>query len=118
MAFVPQIDVGAALADVDIFSFPGAGQRSSGSLPRIVSLLYDADSAVAVEIYLAPAGGGTGADRTPLIVATSASESRFCLPVWITAAGVPWHLFITKPTTGGAGTAFVRLEWDAGNEGR
>ncbi len=118
MAFPAQIDVGAAQVDAEIFAFPGAGLRTSGKLPT-VTILYSADASVAVEIYLAPAGGAAAdANRIYLVNDTLASAARFCYPVWITAAGVVWRLFINKATTGGAGTAFVRIEWDAGGEGR
>lgn len=118
MAFPAQIDVGAAQVDVEIFAFPGAGARLAGALPT-VSIYYSADTSVAVQLYLAPAGGAaTDANRIYLVNDSLASAARFCYPVWITTAGAAWRLFVDKPTTGGAGTAFVRIEWDAGGEGR
>jgi hypothetical protein len=116
--FEPQIDVGTVQADADIFAFAGSDNRLSGALPS-VSVYYSSDApAVAVEIYLAPAGGGAGADRIELLTATTASSTRSCYAVPITPAGRVWHLFISKPDTGGAGSAFVRIQWDAGGEGR
>lgn len=118
MAFAPQIDVGIAQADVDVFAFTGAGMRSSGALPT-VSVYYSANLAVAVEIYFAPVGGSpTDANRIYLVNETLASAARFCYPLWIATSGAVWHLFVNKPTTGGAGTAFLRIEYDAGGEGR
>lgn len=118
MPFEPQIDVGAAQADAEVFQFPGAGSRRSGELPR-VSFTYSADASVAVQIFLAPRGGaGTDANRIPIVAATDASFLRSCYPVWIGTDGLPWSLYITKADTGGAGSAFLRIEWDAGGGGR
>lgn len=118
MPFEPAIDVGAVQADAEVFQFPGAGNRSSGELPR-VSFTYSADASVAVEIYLAPRGGSANdAERVYLVDDTDASFLRSCYPVWIEPDGTPWSLFITKPDTGGAGSAFLRIEWQAGGKGR
>lgn len=118
MPFEPAIDVGTAQADAEIFQFPGAGNRTSGELPR-VSFTYSAEASELVEIYLAPRGGSASeANRVYLVNDTNDQFLRSCYPVWIEPSGEPWSLFITKPDTGGAGSAFVRIEWEAGGKGR